>query len=67
MLIPTPDVQRLLWIPGVGRVVAFTIWLEAAGIGRPQAALPERPRLRQLLPPGARRRQLGWEDPARSA
>jgi transposase len=34
VLIPTPDVQRLLWIPGIGRVVAFTIWLEAGGIQR---------------------------------
>jgi transposase len=33
-LIPTPDVQRLLWIPGIGRVVAFTIWLEVDGIQR---------------------------------
>ena len=33
-LIPTPDVQRLLWIPGIGRVVAFTIWLEVDGIAR---------------------------------
>ena len=29
-----PDVQRLLWIPGVGRIVAFTIWLEVDGIRR---------------------------------
>jgi transposase len=34
VLIPTPDVQRLLWIPGIGRVVAFTIWLEIDGIAR---------------------------------
>jgi len=34
VLIPTPDVQRLLWIPGIGRVVAFTIWLEVDGIQR---------------------------------
>lgn len=34
VLIPTPDVQRLLWIPGIGRVVAFTIWLEIDGIPR---------------------------------
>ena len=33
-LIPTPDVQRLLWIPGIGRIVAFTIWLEIDGIAR---------------------------------
>ena len=34
LLIPTPDVQRLLWVPGIGRVVAFTIWLEVDGIAR---------------------------------
>jgi transposase len=34
VLIPTPEVQRLLWIPGIGRVVAFTIWLEVDGIQR---------------------------------
>jgi transposase len=34
LLIPTPEVQRLLWIPGIGRVVAFTIWLEVDGIQR---------------------------------
>src|SRR5215207_452034 len=34
LLIPTPDVQRLLWVPGVGRIVAFTIWLEVDGVAR---------------------------------
>jgi transposase len=34
VLIPTADVQRLLRIPGIGRVVAFTIILEIAGISR---------------------------------
>ena len=34
MLIPTPDVQRLLWIPGIGRVVACTIMLEIDDIRR---------------------------------
>ena len=34
VLIPTPDVQRLLWIPGIGRLAAFTIWLEVDGIAR---------------------------------
>ena len=34
VLIPTPDVQRLLWIPGIGRIVAFTIILEIDGVGR---------------------------------
>lgn len=34
VLIPNADVQRLLWIPGIGRVVAFTIYLEVDGIAR---------------------------------
>jgi len=34
LLLPTPDVQRLLWIPGVGRLVAFTLWLELDGVAR---------------------------------
>ena len=33
-LIPNPDIQRLLWIPGVGRLVAFTLYLEIDGIER---------------------------------
>jgi transposase len=33
-LIPNPDVQRLLWIPGIGRLVAFTLYLEIDGIER---------------------------------
>lgn len=33
-LIPNPDVQRLLWIPGVGKLVAFTLYLEIDGIER---------------------------------
>jgi transposase len=33
-LLPTADVQRLRWIPGIGRLLAFTIWLEIDGIGR---------------------------------
>lgn len=33
-LILNPDVQRLLWIPGVGRLVAFTLYLEIDGIDR---------------------------------
>ena len=34
LLIPTADIQRLLWIPGIGRIVAFTILLEVDGIAR---------------------------------
>jgi len=33
-LIPTADVQRLLWIPGLGKVNAFTIYTEVDGITR---------------------------------
>jgi len=33
-LIPNPDVQRLLWIPGLGKVNAFTIYTEIDGIAR---------------------------------
>ena len=33
-LIPNPDIQRLLWIPGIGTIVAFTIYLEIDGIER---------------------------------
>ena len=33
-LIPNPDIQQLLWIPGVGKIVAFTLYLEIDGIER---------------------------------
>ncbi len=33
-LIPHPDIQRLLWVPGIGKVNAFTIWTEIDGIAR---------------------------------
>jgi transposase len=33
-LIPTADVQRLVWIPGIGTVVAFTLVLEIDDIRR---------------------------------
>ena len=33
-LIPNPDVQRLLWVPGIGKVNAFTIWTEVDGVAR---------------------------------
>jgi len=33
-LIPHPDIQRLLWIPGIGKINAFTIWTEVDGIAR---------------------------------
>ena len=34
LLLDTEDIQRLLWIPGIGRLNAFTIHLEVDGIGR---------------------------------
>lgn len=33
-LIPNDDIQRLLWIPGIGKVNAFTIYTEIDGIDR---------------------------------
>lgn len=33
-LLPNPDIQRLLWIPGIGRIAAFTLYLEIDGIDR---------------------------------
>ena len=33
-LIPNEDIQRLLWIPGIGKVLAFSIYLEVDGIDR---------------------------------
>jgi transposase len=33
-LIPDTDVQRLLWIPGIGKTAAFTLHLEIDGIAR---------------------------------
>jgi transposase len=33
-LIPNDDIQRLLWIPGIGKMNAFTILLEADDINR---------------------------------
>lgn len=33
-LIPNEDIQRLLWIPGIGKITAFTIYLEVDGIER---------------------------------
>ena len=34
VLIPNDDIQRLVWIPGIGKVTAFTVYLEADGIER---------------------------------
>lgn len=33
-LIPNADVQRPLWIPGIGKIAAFTLYLEIDGIAR---------------------------------
>lgn len=33
-LIPNEDIQRLLWIPGIGKIGAFTIYTEIDGIER---------------------------------
>ena len=33
-LIPNHDIQRLLWIPGIGKVNAFTLYTEIDGIER---------------------------------
>ena len=33
-LVPDADVQRLLWIPGIGKIAAFTLHLEIDGIQR---------------------------------
>jgi transposase len=33
-LVPDADVQRLLWIPGIGKTAAFTLYLEIDGIAR---------------------------------
>jgi transposase len=32
--VPNEDVQRLLWVPGVGKITAFTLYLEIDGIDR---------------------------------
>jgi transposase len=34
VLIPNDDIQRLVWIPGIGKTTAFTVYLEADGIER---------------------------------
>ena len=33
-LIPNADIQRLLWIPGIGKINAFTLYTEIDGIAR---------------------------------
>ena len=36
-LIPNDDIQRILWIPGIGKMNAFTILLEVGDINRFQS------------------------------
>lgn len=38
-LIPNDDIQRLLWIPGIGKMNAFTILLEVGDINRFQTEI----------------------------
>ena len=33
-LLPTPDVQRLVWVPGIGKLGAYTLVLEVDDIHR---------------------------------
>lgn len=40
LLVPNADVQRLLWIPGIGTITAFTLYLEIDGIQRFGAVRP---------------------------
>jgi len=48
---PTPEIQLLLCIPGIGDISSMTIWLETGNIKR----FPDDPALRDvLLSPGAR-------------
>ncbi len=51
-LIPNPDIQRLLWIPGVGKIVAFTLYLE----DRRHRTLPHGAPVLLLLPRRSRSR-----------
>ena len=39
-LVPNADVQRLLRIPGIGKIAAFTLYLEIDGIARFRAVRP---------------------------
>ena len=34
VLVPDPDVRRLIWLPGIGKIVAFTVLLEIDTIER---------------------------------
>jgi transposase len=34
VLIPNDDIQRLVWVPGIGKTTAFSIYLETDGIER---------------------------------
>ena len=62
-LIPEPDIQRLLWIPGIGKITAFTLYLQ----NRRNRSLPLRPPVLLLLPRRARCPQLRRQEPSRPA
>ncbi len=71
-LLATDPVQHLLWIPGIGRINAFSIYLEIDDITRFPSAKHWRCTLRVhrttplLRPTGAGLKQLGWEDQAQA-
>ena len=54
VLISNDDIERLLWVPGIGKITAFTLYLEIDGIERFLIVTA----LRQLLPPGPRCQEL---------
>ena len=53
-LLESDDVQHLLWIPGIGRINAFSIHLEVGDTTRFHSVKP----LPLLRPPGARGQEL---------
>lgn len=56
-VLPTPEAQRLVWIPGIGAMVAYTLLLEIDDIRRDAAAqaLARRESLSQARVPPCRR------------
>lgn len=50
-LLPTPDVQRLVWVPGIGKLGAYALVRLRAGAGdRRSPAVPERSTFSLVLP-----------------
>src|SRR5215204_5610094 len=45
-LLPTPDVRRLVWVPGIGKLGPYALVLEIDGVGR----FPSRERLCRVFP-----------------